>query len=51
MVEGPAAVNLHEGASCILIDKDDSRTFFLCNRHGIFKTTDLGKSYRLVHPK
>ncbi|MFW6107183.1 MAG: PA14 domain-containing protein [bacterium] len=39
---------LHEGVSCILIDKDDSKTFFLCNRHGVFKTTDLGKSYRLV---
>lgn len=43
-----AEVALNEGISCILPDKDDADTLYLCNRHGIFKTTSGGKTYWLV---
>ena len=48
-IEGESAgLNLNAGVSCILPDLDDANTLYLCNAHGIFKTTDLGKTYRLV---
>ncbi len=40
---------LNEGVSCILPDKDDAKTFYLCNRFGIFKTNDSGISFKNVH--
>jgi len=43
------APRLSEGVSCVLPDKDEARTLYLCNRHGILKTTDLGRTYRLVY--
>jgi len=43
------AVNLNAGISCILPDKAKENTIYLCNRHGIFKSTDLGKSYECVY--
>ena len=39
---------LNAGISCLLPDTEDSKTLFLCNRHGVFKTVDSGKSYKLV---
>ncbi|MHC4198567.1 MAG: PA14 domain-containing protein [Planctomycetota bacterium] len=47
-VDGGAA-SLGAGISCIVRDKDEKNTLFLCNRHGIFRSTDHGKSYRLVY--
>ena len=43
---GPPVLN--EGISCLLPDAVEENTFYLCNRHGLFKTTDSGKSYTLV---
>ena len=43
-----AAVALNAGVSCVLPDTEDASTLYLCNIHGVFKTTDLGKTYRLV---
>jgi len=42
------ALVLNAGISCLLPDAVEDNTFYLCNRHGIFKTTDSGKSYTLV---
>jgi len=50
-VEGEGkGLSLSAGVSCVLPDSEDENTLYLCNRHGIFKTTDRGKSYRLVLP-
>ncbi len=46
--EGNKDLPLNAGVSCVWPDKDDANTLFLCNRHGIFKTTDKGETYRLV---
>jgi hypothetical protein len=43
------ALSLNAGVSCILADKEDGNTLYLCNRDGVFKTTDLGKTYRRVY--
>jgi len=43
-----AAVALNAGISCILPDKDDGNTLYLCNRHGIFKSIDGGKNYKFI---
>ena len=42
------ACTLNAGISCLIPDAGEDNTLYLCNRHGIFKTTDNGKSYRLV---
>ena len=39
---------LNQGVSCILPDRADDKTLFVCNTRGIFKTTDLGKTCKLV---
>ncbi|MFT5409234.1 MAG: hypothetical protein ACI9NC_001955 [Verrucomicrobiales bacterium] len=39
---------LNAGISCLLPDAAEDNTLYLCNRHGVFKTTDKGKSYQLV---
>ena len=44
-----AATELNSGISCILPDKEEERTLYLCNRHGIYKSTDGGQSYRIIH--
>jgi hypothetical protein len=41
-------LTLNAGISCLIPDAGEDNTLYLCNRHGIFKTTDNGKSYRLV---
>gem|GEM_PF-4628359 len=41
----------NEGITCILPDKNDPHTFFLCNKQGILKTTDNGRSYRNVRER
>jgi hypothetical protein len=46
--EGDNGPRLNEGVSCILPDREQPKTLYLCNRHGIFKTVDRGESYRLV---
>lgn len=45
---GEATAALRAGISCILPDKDDADTLYLCNRHGIYKSTDGGQSYKRV---
>lgn len=41
---------LNAGISCLLPDAVNSEAYYLCNRHGIFKTIDSGKSYEFVLP-
>jgi len=47
-IEGGEALRLNAGISCIVADSEKANRFYLCNSHGIFKTTDNGKSYKLV---
>jgi len=47
-IEGDKALRLNAGISCIVPDSEKVNRFYLCNSHGIFKTTDNGKSYKLV---
>ena len=47
-IEGDKALRLNAGISCIVPDSEKANWFYLCNIHGIFKTTDNGKSYKLV---
>ena len=44
------ALTLNAGISCLLPDAGEDNTLYLCNRHGVFKTTDSGASYKLVFP-
>ncbi|MHC4504082.1 MAG: PA14 domain-containing protein, partial [Planctomycetota bacterium] len=37
------------GISCVLPDSKEEDTLFVCNRDGILKSTDRGKSYKLVY--
>ncbi|MHC4253979.1 MAG: hypothetical protein ACYS9X_33100 [Planctomycetota bacterium] len=37
------------GISCVCPDSKEEDTLFVCNRVGILKSTDRGKSYRLVY--
>lgn len=39
---------LNAGISCLLPDAGDENTLYICNRHGVFKTTNQGQSHRLV---
>ncbi|MCX6996931.1 MAG: PA14 domain-containing protein [Kiritimatiellaeota bacterium] len=39
---------LNAGVTCILPDTDQEHTLYLCNRDGVFKSIDKGKSYRRV---
>jgi len=48
-VEGGADKVLHVGVTCVLPDRKDPEALFLCNRHGMFKTTDHGKTFRQVY--
>ena len=43
-----STVTLNAGITCILPDKDQENTLYLCNRHGVFKSADKGKSYKLI---
>jgi len=47
-IEGDKALRVNSGISCIVADSEEENMFYLCNSHGIFKTTDNGKSYKLV---
>jgi len=42
------AGRLNAGVTCIAPDAEDARTLYVCGLAGIFKTTDLGRTYRLV---
>ncbi len=46
--DGETELRLNEGITCILPDRDDQETLFLCNSEGILKTTDSGQSYQRV---
>jgi len=46
--DGSPRVN--RGVSCLLPDREDANTLYLCNMHGLFKTKDRGGTYRLVLP-
>ena len=39
---------LNAGISCLLPAAGNNDMLFLCNRHGVFKTADNGKTYKLV---
>ncbi|MDB4455600.1 hypothetical protein N9117_02955, partial [Akkermansiaceae bacterium] len=45
---GESALALNAGLSCLLPDRNKEDTLYLCNRHGVFKTTNKGKTYKLV---
>jgi len=50
-MEGAAeSASLGDGVSCILPDREDPQTLYLCNRHGVFKTSDGGRTYRRIIP-
>ena len=46
---GAAADRSNVGVTCLLPDQEDGKALFLCNRQGVFKSTDGGQSYRLVY--
>ena len=46
---GAEALRLNTGLSCIVPDREDRDTIYVCNQRGILKSTDGGKSYRLVY--
>ena len=39
---------LTDGITCVLPDATNDKAIYLCNRHGIFKSVDEGKTYELV---
>lgn len=45
---GESALALNAGISCLLPDRNKEDTFYLCNRHGVFKTINKGQTYKLV---
>ncbi len=45
---GSEALRLNAGISCVVRDAQEKDTLYLCNRHGIFKSTDGGRSYNLA---
>jgi len=42
-------VSLSMGVTCLLPDQKDPQTLYLCNRHGVFKSSDGGDSYARVY--
>ena len=42
-------LRLSAGVSCILPDREEKDTLYLCNQLGVFKSTDGGASYSLVY--
>jgi hypothetical protein len=42
------AKGLSGGITCVLPDNEDANTYYVCNGAGISKSTDGGRSYRLV---
>ena len=48
-INGQTARSLNGGITCLLPDREDGTTLYLCNRQGIFKSTDGGRSYRIVY--
>ena len=44
----PDGAYVSSGLTCIHLDDDDARTLFLCNVNDILKSTDEGKTFRLV---
>jgi len=42
------SLHLNRGVSCILPDRENATTLYLCNTYGILKTKDRGGTYRLV---
>ena len=47
-VQGDDAA-LNSGVTCLLADQKNANVLYLCNRHGVFKSTDRGKSYARVY--
>jgi hypothetical protein len=45
----PDNVELKSGLSCIVRDREEEDTLYVCNRYGILKSRDNGRSYRLVY--
>ncbi|MHC4252711.1 MAG: PA14 domain-containing protein, partial [Planctomycetota bacterium] len=45
---GPRDANLNPGPTCVLPDWKDAKIVYLCNTNGIYKSTDAGRTFRLV---
>ncbi len=45
---GSKDLHLNAGISSVLPDCENENTLYLCNCHGVFKTTNRGRSYKLV---
>jgi len=48
LVGAPAGAHVSSGLTCLLPDVEDNRIRFFCNTYGIFKSTDEGRTFRLV---
>ena len=48
LVGAPAGAHVSAGLTSITPDRSNRNTLFFCNIHGIFKSTDGGKTFRLV---
>ena len=45
----PDNVELKSGLSCIVRDREEEDTLYVCNRYGILKSIDNGRSYKRVY--
>jgi len=48
LVGAPAGACVSSGLTCIHPDDDDAKILFLCNVNGIYKSTDEGRTFKLV---
>jgi len=44
-----AGRDFSRGITCLLPDNEDAKTLYLCNRQGVFKSTDGGQSYKIIY--
>ena len=45
---GPRDASLNPGPTCVLPDWKDGAIIYLCNMNGIYKSTDSGRTFKLV---
>ena len=49
-VDGKSDPNiLNAGVTCILPDRNNPDGIYLCNRNGLFKSVDAGKTYKMIY--
>ncbi|MHC4202754.1 MAG: WD40/YVTN/BNR-like repeat-containing protein, partial [Planctomycetota bacterium] len=45
---GPRDASMNPGPTCVLPDWKDGKIIYLCNMNGIYKSTDAGRTFKLV---